>query len=126
MNSLKKKTRDRHFKNQVHQTNRTGWILRSEARIACRSRAKIKELKTGIMSNAEMRHYSADCVYVEADTLLLPGTKIYLGIENSPFTPFSNIVDVYRAEVISLRHLKCMPHAYGYDIELIIIPKKST
>jgi hypothetical protein len=88
---------------------------RSEARIAHQSRVKIKELKTGIFFSASMRHYSKNGIYIETDSLLLPGTEIYIGIENSPFVSFANVYDIYRAEVKWLRMLNFThsKHYYG-------------
>ena len=96
-----------------------------EARIAHKSRVKIKELKSGVFISARMLHYSKNGVYVEADTLLLPGTVIYLGIEDSPFIPFANVCDVYRAEIIWLRLLNSMSYKYGYGIKFILTHSKS-
>ncbi len=121
-----KKSPDEHSQNQVYRKHGAGWLLQNEgdARIFHRSRVKIKELKSGLFSSAHMRHYSTHRVYVEADTLLLPGTKIYIGIEDSPFTPYANVYDVYRAEVVSLRHLNGRRYHYGYAIKLILTHPK--
>jgi hypothetical protein len=97
---------------------------RCEARIAYKSRIKIKELKSGVFINARMLHYSENGVYVEANRLLLPGTVIYLGIEDSPFIPFANVYDVYRAEIVWLRLLNSMSYKYGYGIKFILTPPK--
>lgn len=91
---------------------------RGEARIAHRSRVKIKELKTGIFISARMRHYSKNGIYIETNSLLLPGSEIYIGIENSPFVSFANVYDIYRAEVKWLRMLNSTVYKYGCGIEL--------
>ena len=98
---------------------------RGEARIAHQSRVKIKELKSGVFINARMLHYSENGAYIEADTLLLPGTAIYLGIEDSPFIPGGNVYDVYRAEVVWLRLLNSVSYKYGYGIKFILTHPKS-
>jgi Tfp pilus assembly protein PilZ len=90
---------------------------RGEARIARQSRVKIKELKTGNFYSARMRHCSKNGIYVETDSLLLPGTEIYIGIENSPFVSFPNVYDIYRAEVKWLRMLNSAAHKYGCGIK---------
>ena len=97
---------------------------RSDVRIAHQSRVKIKELKSGIFTNAMMRHYSRNGIYVETDSLLLPGTKIYVGIENSPFVSFANVYDIYRAEVKWLRMLNKTAHKYGCGIKLELATSK--
>ena len=98
---------------------------RGETRIAHKSRVKIKELKSGVFINARMLHYSENGAYLEADTLLLPGAVVYLGIEDSPFIPGGNVYDVYRAEVVWLRLLKSMSYKYGYGIKFILAHPKS-
>jgi hypothetical protein len=75
---------------------------RDEVRIAHISRVKIKELKTGIFINGRMRHYNNNGIYIETDSLLLPGTAIYIGIENSPFICFPmNIYSLTRTLIPS-------------------------
>ena len=98
---------------------------KGETRIAHKSRVKIKELKSRVFINARMLHYSENGAYIEADTLLLPGTAIYLGIEDSPFIPGGNVYDVYRAEVVWLRLLNSMSYKYGYGIKFILTHPKS-
>ena len=119
-----KKSTDRHFQNQVHRPRWPECQVHNqgEAPVLHSSRVKIKNLKSGIFSNAHMHIYCGRRLYAETDTLLLPGTQIYIGIEDSPFTSHSNVYDVFRAEVASLRHLNGMPYKYGYDIKLILTP----
>ena len=98
---------------------------RGDARIAHQSRIKIKELKTGIFIGARMRHYSKNGIYIETDSLLLPGTEIYVGIENSPFISFANDYDIYQAEVKWLRMLNSREYKYGCGIKLELATLKS-
>ncbi len=98
---------------------------RNHVRIAHHSRVKIKELKTGIFINARMRHYSQNGIYIETDSLLLPGTKIYAGIEDSPFVSFANVYDIYRAEVKWLTMLNSREYKYGCGIKLERATSKS-
>jgi hypothetical protein len=90
----------------------------SKARHAHKSRVKIKELKTGIFIDATMRHYSKNDIYIETDSLLLPGTEIYIGIENSPYISLPNVYDIYRGEVKWLRMLNSSAYKYGCCIKL--------
>ncbi len=94
---------------------------RGETRIAYRSRVRIKELKSGVFVNAKMKHYSKRGVYIEANRLVLPGTVIYLGIEDSPFIPYANVYDVYRAEIVWLRRLNSKSYKYGHGVNLKLI-----
>ena len=41
----------------------------------------VKDLKAGISHKATMLNYSKNGMYFEADSILQPGTEIYLGIE---------------------------------------------
>lgn len=127
MKTLSKKIAMQGFEGRLYrQEPIVGYFeKRGEARIAHKSRVKIKELKSGVFINAKMLHYSEIGVYVEANTLLLPGTAIYLGIEDSPFIPFANVYDVYRAEIVWLRLLNSMSDKYGYGIKLILTHSKS-
>ena len=124
MKSPVKKSPDGRFQDPVDSPRWPGCQVRhkGEAPIFHSSRAKIKNLTCGIFSDARMHAYRGRRIYVEADTLLLPGTQIYIGIEASPFISHSNVYDVFRAEVISLRHLNGLPCKYGYDIKLILAP----
>ena len=98
---------------------------RGDARTAHQSRVKIKELKSGIFTNARMRHYSQNGIYIETNSLLPPGTKIYVGIENSPFVSFANVYDIYRAEVKWLRMLNKTAHKYGCGLKLELATSNS-
>ena len=91
---------------------------RNHVRIAHYSRVKIKELKTGNFIHARMHHYSQNGIYIETDSLLLPGTKIYVGIEDSPFVSFANVYDIYRAEVKWLKMIDSGRYKYGCGIKL--------
>ena len=91
---------------------------RGEVRVAHQSRVKIQDLKTGNFIRATMRHYSQNGIYIETDSLLLPGTRIYIGIENSPFVSFANVYDIYRAEVKWLRMRNSGKHKYGCGLKL--------
>lgn len=97
----------------------------SAERIFHKSSVKIKELKKGTFINARMLYYTENGVYIEADSLLLPGTEIYLGIKDSPFLAFANVYDVYRAEVVWLKLLNSGPYKYGYGIKFIVARHKS-
>ena len=127
MKTLSKKTAGQPVSGALYRLAGTvGYFeKRNDTRLAHQSRVKIKELKTGIFINARMRHYSQNGIYIETDSLLLPGTKVYVGIENSPFVSFANVYDIYRAEVIWLRMLKSREYKYGCGIKLELATSKS-
>lgn len=122
MKTLSKKTTRQDFERSPYQQDAIAGYFekRGEARIAHKSQVKIKVLQSGIFINARMRYYSENGVYIEANRLLLPGTAIYLGIENSPFIFFKNVYDVYRAEIVWLRMLNSTSYKYGYGVKLIL------
>ena len=115
MKTLTKNNTGQPFENRLYrQAGPAGYFeKRDEARIAHQSRVKINELKTGNFISARMRHYSKNGIYIETDSLLLPGTEIYIGIENSPFISFRNVYDIYRAEVKWLKMLNSAAYQYG-------------
>ena len=45
----------------------------------------VKDLKAGISHKATMLNYSKNGMYFEADSILQPGTEIYLGIEERKY-----------------------------------------
>ena len=110
----------RSFENQLYRQDAIAGYFekRGASRIAHNSRVKIKILKSGLFINARMRHYSESGLYIEANKLLLPGTVIYLGIEDSPFIRFANVYDVYRAKIVWLRMLNSTSYKYGYGVKL--------
>ncbi len=77
-----------------------------------------REAKRAFYISARMRRYSKNGIYIETNSLLLPGTEIYIGIENSPFISFPNVYDIYRAEVKWLRMLYSAAYKYGCGLKL--------
>lgn len=120
MKMLSKNIKGQTFTNDLFgPTEPAGYFeKRGEARVAHQSRVKIKELKTGTFLSARMRHYSNNGVYIETDSLLLPGTEIYIGLENSPFVSFPNVYDIYQAEVKWLRMLNSRTYKYGCGLKI--------
>ena len=127
MKTLSKNIAGQHTNNALFRSAEpVGYFeKRGDARTAHQSRVKIKELKSGIFTNARMHHYSQNGIYIETNSLLLPGTKIYVGIENSPFVSFANVYDIYRAEVKWLRMLNKTAHKYGCGIKLELATSNS-
>ena len=69
---------------------------RDEIRRKFKAKILLETLSTGIYYEARMFNYSIGGMYFESDYAPLPGTEIYIGIENSPYDASA---DIYRAQV---------------------------
>ena len=81
----------------------------------------VKDLKAGISHKATMLNYSKNGMYFEADSILQPGTEIYLGIENSSNALFADEFECKLAEIIWRKKLKRSFYNYGYGIKFISV-----
>ena len=79
---------------------------RKSVRIAQTSALKVEDLKSGKIYNAGMFNYSKNGIYFESDSLLNPGEQIYIGIQDSPYAPISDVLEYYRAEIMWRKKLK--------------------
>jgi Tfp pilus assembly protein PilZ len=79
----------------------------------------VKDLKAGIFHKATMINYSKSGMYFETDSILQPGTEIYLGIENSSDASFVDEFECNLAEIIWRKKLKKSFYNYGYGIKFI-------
>ena len=92
---------------------------RVAARIEFKSPLKIKDLKSGAFSNARMVNYCDDGLYFESNSTLAEGAGIILGIENSPYSSGSNVIDVYRAKILWRKRVQSNFYLYGYGVQLL-------
>ncbi|MBW2433662.1 MAG: PilZ domain-containing protein [Deltaproteobacteria bacterium] len=92
---------------------------RAGARIEFKSLLKIKNLKNGTFSNARMVNYCDNGLYFESNSTLAEGAEIILGIENSPYSNGSNVMDVYRAKVLWRTPVQSTFYTYGYGAQLL-------
>jgi hypothetical protein len=93
----------------------------------------VKDLKAGISHKATMLNYSKKGMYFEADSILQPGTEIYLGIENSSNALFADenssnalFADEFEcklAEIIWRKKLNRSFYNYGYGIKFMAADK---
>jgi hypothetical protein len=74
----------------------------------------LEDAKFGILQGARMFNYSDFGLYFETDHFLAPGTDIYLGIPNSPYTPDPDIYERYHAIIKWRKPLKESSFYYGY------------
>ena len=79
----------------------------------------LEDAKFGILQGARMFNYSDFGLYFETDHFLAPGTDIYIGIPNSPYTPDSNIYERYHAIIKWRKPLKESSFYYGYGVRFL-------
>ena len=79
----------------------------------------VKDLKAGIFHKATMLNSSKNGMYFETDSILEPGAKIYLGIENSSDISFVDEFECKLAEIVWRKKLKKSFYNYGYGIRFI-------
>lgn len=89
----------------------------SEQRDATRLRHKadimLENFPAGAHFEAKMLNYSRGGMYFESDYAPLPGTEIYIGIENSPYDASP---DMYRAQVRWRRKLPAQDSKYTFGV----------
>ena len=90
---------------------------RAGARVAFKSPLKIKNLKSGTFSNARMVNYCDNGLYFESNCTLAEGAEIILGIENSPFSHHSDVIDVYRTKILWRKRSQSNYYNYGYGAD---------
>lgn len=76
----------------------------------------LEQLPTGVYHEARMFNYSRDGMYFESNFAPLPGTEIYIGVEDSPY---DSGPDIYRAQVRWRKSLsdKDSPFHYGVGVK---------
>ena len=79
----------------------------------------LEDAKFGILQGARMFNYSDFGLYFETDHFLAPGTDIYIGIPDSPYTPDSNIYERYHAIIKWRKPLKESSFYYGYGVRFL-------
>jgi hypothetical protein len=79
----------------------------------------LEDAKFGILQGARMFNYSDFGLYFETDHFLAPGTDIYIGIPNSPYTPDSDIYERYHAVIKWRKPLKESSFYYGYGARFL-------
>jgi hypothetical protein len=79
----------------------------------------LEDAKFGILQGARMFNYSDFGLYFETDHFLAPGTDIYIGIPNSPYTPDPDIYERYHAIIKWRKPLKESSFYYGYGVRFL-------
>ncbi|MEJ2729340.1 MAG: PilZ domain-containing protein [Deltaproteobacteria bacterium] len=79
----------------------------------------LEDAKFGILQGARMFNYSDFGLYFETDHFLAPGTDIYIGIPNSPYTPDADVYERYHAIIKWRKPLKESSFYYGYGVRFL-------
>jgi hypothetical protein len=91
---------------------------RSCARLSHQAQITLESFEVGVMHEARMYNYSKSGLYFESDFYLVPGTEIYIGINNSPYTPQAGVYECYRSVIKWRKFLESSGFDYGYGIEI--------
>jgi hypothetical protein len=79
----------------------------------------LEDSKFGVLQGARMFNYSDFGLYFETDHFLAPGTDIYIGIPNSPYTPNSEVYERYHVLIKWRKPLKRSSFYYGYGVRFL-------
>ncbi len=79
----------------------------------------LEDAKFGVLQGARMFNYSDFGLYFETDHFLAPGSDIYIGIPNSPYTPDPDVYERYHAVIKWRRPLKKSSFYYGYGVRFL-------
>ncbi|MBW2409540.1 MAG: PilZ domain-containing protein [Deltaproteobacteria bacterium] len=86
---------------------------RDDFRYKHKAKILLENCATGACYHAKMQNYSRCGLYCESDYAPLPGTDIYISIENSPYG-FG--ADLYRAQVRWRTKLSDKKSKYSYGV----------
>jgi hypothetical protein len=91
---------------------------RSCARLEHQTPITLESFEVGVLHEARMYNYSKSGLYFESDFYLVPGTEIFIGINNSPYTSAPGVYECYRSIIKWRKFLEHSAFDYGYGIEL--------
>ncbi|MCK5278001.1 MAG: PilZ domain-containing protein [Cyclobacteriaceae bacterium] len=80
---------------------------------------QVKDQRSGEIYEARMFNYSYSGIYFESDGIFQKGTKIYICIQNSPYSLLSGVLEYYNGEVMWRKDLERPLFNYGYGIQLV-------
>jgi hypothetical protein len=86
---------------------------RDDIRHKYKANILLETFSTGAYYEAKMFNYSRGGMYFESDYAPLPGTEIYIGIENSPYDAGA---DVYRAQIRWRKQLPNEESKFNYGV----------
>jgi hypothetical protein len=91
---------------------------RHHERINHNTMATLESLDIGVIQNNRMLNCSGDGLYFESDQLLLPGTEVFIRIENY----LHSHAGAYRCHHVKIKwgkRLKNSPYTYGYGVKYV-------
>ena len=91
---------------------------RKKPRFTHISALQVKDLRSGQMYEARMFNFSDDGIYFESDVVFQKGNRIYISIQNSPYSRSFGVLKYYKGEVRWRKDLKRSFFNYGYGIQL--------
>ena len=80
---------------------------------------QVKDWSSGKIYEARMQNYSNGGIYFESDGLFQKGAKIYVCMQNSPYTQTSDLLEYYAGRVMWRKDLKESPYYFGYGVQFI-------
>jgi hypothetical protein len=91
---------------------------RSSARFTRQSPITLENFEVGVMNAARMHNFSQSGLYFESDFYMHPGTEIYIGINDSPFSSQPGVYECYRSIIRWRKFLEDSFFDYGYGVEI--------
>ena len=92
---------------------------RGAARTDHNSPLRIRDLRSGVIHEARMVNYSEGGICFGTNGVLEKGTKIYICMQNSPYSISSGILEYYNGEVVWRKESKRSLFKYEYGIQLV-------
>lgn len=92
---------------------------RSESRLHFWAPISVEESGVSFIYRARLANYSRSGIYFEADLLLYPGARVYIGIQDSTHIFFPEDQGIFLVNVIWRKPLTEMGFNYGYGAEII-------
>ncbi len=85
---------------------------------------QVKDLSSGKMYEARMQNHSNGGICFESDGVFQKGSKIYICIQNSPYSHSSGVLEYYTGTVMWRKYLKRSFFHYGYGIQFVSASSK--
>ena len=92
---------------------------RGAARTDHNSPLRIRDLRSGVIHEARMVNYSDSGICFGTNGVLEKGTRIYICMQNSPYSLASGVLEYYNGEVMWRRESKRSLFKYEYGIQLV-------
>ena len=97
---------------------------RDAARMDHVSALQIQDIESGKLHKARMFNFSKEGVYFESDSVLEPGTQIYIGIQDSPYASMPDVLEYHLAQIMWRKKLKDSFFRFGYGVKLASLADK--